>query len=114
MTISLISLKVKALVVSTNKRVADLPDIPTPAEIGLKGADTAIWFGVFVPAKTPRDIVEKMHAAGGKVLADPATQASLKKLGVEPMPLAPREMDDLVVRETAANLELIKAAGIKQ
>lgn len=106
--------QVKALVVSTNKRVADLPDIPTPAEIGLKGADTAIWFGVFVPAKTPRDIVEKMHAAGGKVLADPATQASLKKLGVEPMPLAPREMDDLVVRETAANLELIKAAGIKQ
>lgn len=105
--------QVKALVVSTNKRVADLPDVPTPAEIGLKGADTAIWFGVFVPAKTPRDIVEKMHAAGGKVLADPATQASLKKLGVEPMPLAPKEMDDLVVRETAANLELIKAAGIK-
>lgn len=106
--------QVKALVVSTNKRVADLPEVPTPADIGLKGADTAIWFGVFVPAKTPRDIVEKMHAAGGKALADPATQASLKKLGVEPMLLAPKEMDDLVMRETAANLELIKAAGIKQ
>jgi tripartite-type tricarboxylate transporter receptor subunit TctC len=105
--------QVKALVVSTNKRVADLPDVPTPAEIGLKNADSAIWFGVFVPGKTPREIVEKLHAAGAKVLADPATQESLKKLGVEPMPLSPKEMDDLIVRETADNLELIKAAGIK-
>jgi tripartite-type tricarboxylate transporter receptor subunit TctC len=48
------------------------------------------------------------------VLADPATQESLKKLGVEPLPLSPKDMDDLVVRETAANLEVIKAAGIKQ
>jgi tripartite-type tricarboxylate transporter receptor subunit TctC len=105
--------QVKALVVSTNRRVADLPDVPTPAEIGLKNADSAIWFGVFVPAKTPRDIVERLHAAGAKVLSDPMTQESLKKLGVEPMPLGPKDMDDLVARETAANLELIKAAGIK-
>src|ERR1700675_4843029 len=106
--------QVRALVVSTAQRVADLPDVPTPVEIGLKGGDSAIWFGVFVPAKTPRDVVEKLHAAGEKVLTDPATQASLQKLGVEPMPMAPAEMDDLVKRETAANLELIKAAGIKQ
>jgi tripartite-type tricarboxylate transporter receptor subunit TctC len=106
--------QVRALVVSTPKRVADLPDVPTPVEIGLKDGDSAIWFGVFVPAKTPRDIVEKLHAAGQKVLTDPATQASLTKLGVEPMPMTPAEMDDLVKRETAANLELIKAAGIKQ
>ena len=105
--------QVKALVVSTNKRVADLPDVPTPAEIGLKNADSAIWFGVFVPARAPRDIVERLHAAGEKVLSDPATQESLKKLGVEPMPLGPKDMDDLVARETAANLELIKTAGIK-
>jgi tripartite-type tricarboxylate transporter receptor subunit TctC len=101
-------------VVSTPKRVVDLPNVPTPVEIGLKDANSAIWFGVFVPAKTPRDIVEKLHAAGQKVLNDPATQASLKKLGVEPMPMAPAELDDLVKRETAANLELIKAAGIRQ
>jgi tripartite-type tricarboxylate transporter receptor subunit TctC len=105
--------QVRALVVSTNKRVTDLPDVPTPAEIGLKDADSAIWFGIFVPSKTPRDIVVKLHAAGQKVLADPATQESLKKLGIEPMPLSSTEMDDLVARETAANLEIIKAAGIK-
>jgi tripartite-type tricarboxylate transporter receptor subunit TctC len=105
--------QVRALVVSTAKRVADLPDVPTPVEIGLKDADSAIWFGVFAPAKTPRDIVERLHAAGAKVLADPAMLASLTKLGIEPMPMKPVEMDDLLKRETAANLELIKAAGIK-
>jgi tripartite-type tricarboxylate transporter receptor subunit TctC len=106
--------QVKALLVSTPKRVADLPDVPTPTEIGLKDADSVIWFGMFVPAKTPRDIVEKLHGAGAKVLQDPATQASLKKLGIEPMPISPAEMDDLVKRETAANAALIRAAGIKQ
>jgi len=105
---------VRALVVSTAKRAADLPEVPTPVDIGLKDADSAIWFGVLAPSKTPRDIVEKIHAAGVKVLASSATQESLKKLGIEPMPMTPSEMDDLVRRETAANLELVKAAGIKQ
>jgi tripartite-type tricarboxylate transporter receptor subunit TctC len=106
--------QVRALLVSTDKRVADLPDVPTPPEIGLKKADSAIWFGVFVPAKTPPDVVERLHAAGVKVLAESAMQDSLKQLGVEPSPMTPVEIDDLVKRETAANLEVIKAAGIKQ
>jgi tripartite-type tricarboxylate transporter receptor subunit TctC len=106
--------QVKALLVSTPKRAADLPDVPTPAESGLKNAESVSWFGVFVPSRTPRDIVERFHAVGMKVLSDPSVQASLTKLGVEPMPMKPAEIDDLVKRETAANLELIKAAGIKQ
>jgi tripartite-type tricarboxylate transporter receptor subunit TctC len=106
--------QVRALLVSTPKRVADLPDVPTPLEVGLKDADSAIWFGVFMPSKTPRDIVEKFHAAGIKVLTEPAMQESLKKLGVEALAMTPAEMDDLVKRETAANLEVIKAAGINQ
>ena len=106
--------QVRALVVSTPKRVADLPDVPTPVDIGLKDADSAIWFGVLVQSKTPRDIVDKLHAAGAKVLADPATQEGLKKLGIEPMPMTPAEMDALIKRETADYLALIKAAEIKQ
>jgi tripartite-type tricarboxylate transporter receptor subunit TctC len=106
--------QVRALVVSTPKRVADLPDVPTPDEAGLHGADSAIWFGVFVPSKTPRDIVDKLHAAGTKVLAEPAMQESLKKLGVEATAMTPTEMDDLILRDTTANAEVIKAAGIKQ
>ena len=70
----------------------------------MKEAESGIWFGVFMPAKTPRDIVDKFHAAGLKVLADPAMRASLKTLGVEPLPLTPTEMDALVVRETATIL----------
>jgi tripartite-type tricarboxylate transporter receptor subunit TctC len=106
--------QVRALLVSTAKRSADLPDVPAPSEAGLQNADSAIWFGVFMPAKTPRDIVEKFHAAGLRVLNQPEMQDSLKKLGVEPLPMTPAQMDDLVKRETAANMEVIKAAGIKQ
>jgi len=106
--------QVRALLVSTPKRVADLPDVPTPAEAGLKNAESAIWFGVFMPSKTPRETIEKFHAAGVKVLADPATQDSMKNFGIEALPMSPKEMDDLVVRELAANIEVIKAAGIKQ
>jgi tripartite-type tricarboxylate transporter receptor subunit TctC len=104
--------RVHALLVSTPQRVAELPDVPTPSEAGLKNAQSAIWFGVFMPAKTPRNIVEKFHAAGMKVLTDPAMQGSLTKLGVEPMPMSPAEMDAFVKRETAA-MEFLKTAGIK-
>jgi tripartite-type tricarboxylate transporter receptor subunit TctC len=106
--------QVKALVVSTPKRAADLPDVPTVGEVGLKDAESVSWFGVFVPSKTPRDIVERFHAAAVKVLNDPAMQASLAKLAVEPMPMTPARMDELVKRELAANQELIRTAGIKQ
>jgi len=106
--------QVRALLVSTPKRVADLPDVPSPPEVGLKDAESLIWFGVWMPAKTPRDIVDKFYAAGMKVLNDPAMQASLKKLGVEAMPMTPKQMDEFVVEDTAANVKVVKAAGIKQ
>jgi tripartite-type tricarboxylate transporter receptor subunit TctC len=106
--------QVRALLVSTPQRAPDLPDVPTPAEAGLKNAESLIWFGVFMPIKTPRDIVEKFHAAGIKVLNDPMILASLRKLGVDAMPMTPAQMDEFVRRETASNLEVIKAAGIKQ
>jgi tripartite-type tricarboxylate transporter receptor subunit TctC len=105
--------RVRALVVSTAKRVADLPAVPTPGEAGLKNAESAFWLGVFMPSKTPRDIIEKFHAAGMKLLAEPSMRESLTKLGIEPLPMTPAEMDAFVARETAENLEVIKAAGIK-
>jgi len=106
--------RVRALVVSTASRVPDLPDVPTLAEAGVKNAESEIWFGVFMPAKTPGAIIEKFHAAGQRVLSDPAMQASLKKLGIETRPMKPAEIDDLVRQETASNLEIIKAADIHQ
>ena len=105
--------QVRALLVSTPNRVADLPDVPTPSEVGLPKAEMQIWLGVFVPAKTPRDIVEKIHAAGQKVLDEPEMRQKLKTLGVEPVSMTTAEMDDLVKRDVAAYKELIGAAGIK-
>ena len=103
----------RALVVSTHKRVADLPDLPTPAEAGLKNAESVFWLGVFMPSKTPREVVEKFHAAGAKLLAEPLMQETLTRLGIEPLPMTPREMDGFVAREMAENLEVVRAAGIK-
>lgn len=105
--------RVHALVISTSKRAADLPDVPTPAEAGLKNAESLFWLGVFMPAKTPRDVIQKFHDAGTRLLADSSMQESLTKLGVEPFPMKPAEMDAFVAREIAENLEVIKAAGIK-
>ena len=104
--------RVHALVISTPKRAADLPDVPTPAEAGLKNAESLFWLGVFMPAKTPRDVVERFHDAGTRLLAEPSMQESLTRLGVEPFPMKPAEMDAYVAREIAENVELIRAAGI--
>ena len=105
--------RLTALVVSTPTRASDLPDVPTPKDIGLQDAETIIWYAVFMPSKTPREIVDKFHAAAVKVLATPAMQARLKQLAVDPMPMTPAEIDAFVVRELAANEKLVKAAGIK-
>jgi tripartite-type tricarboxylate transporter receptor subunit TctC len=104
--------QVRALVVSSTHRVAELPEVPTTIEAGLVNADSVAWIGVFMPAKTPRDVVERFHAAGVKVLDDPATSERLRKLGVEPVSMSPSEMDELVKRDLAANAAVIKAAGI--
>jgi tripartite-type tricarboxylate transporter receptor subunit TctC len=104
--------RVRALVISTGKRAADLPDVPTPAEAGLKNAESVFWLGVFMPAKTPRNVIEKFYNAGIKLLAEPSMQESLLKLGVEPLAMTPAEMDAFVAREIADNLAVIKAAGI--
>lgn len=106
--------QVRALVISTDKRSAELPDVPTPKEAGYQGGETSIWFGVFVPAKTPREVINKLNAAGMKVLATPEMQKDLKRLGVEPIPMTPAQMDEFVVKELAANAALVKAANIKQ
>jgi tripartite-type tricarboxylate transporter receptor subunit TctC len=105
--------RVIPLVVSTPTRASDLPDVPTPADVGLKDASTIIWYGIFMPSKTPRDIVNKFHDVAAKVLATAAMKAKMKQLAVDPMPLTPAEIDRLVVKELADNEKLIKAAGIK-
>jgi tripartite-type tricarboxylate transporter receptor subunit TctC len=104
--------QVVALMVSTPTRASDLPEVPTPLDLGYKDATTIVWYAVFAPAKTPRPIVDQFHAAATKVLATPEMQAKLKRLAVDPMPMSPEQMDKFVAAELASNERLIKAAGI--
>ncbi len=101
------------LAVSTTKRSKALPDVPTTLEAGFKDADYTFWNGMLVGAKTPKPIIERLHAETQKVLALPEVQAKFAPQGVEPLPLAPTEIDAMIVKEIASNLALAKAAGLK-
>ncbi len=102
-----------ALAVSTPTRAADLPDVPTSIEAGYPDSDTTIWYGVFVPSKTPRDIVQKAYSVATEVLQTPAMKQKLAQLAVDPMPMTPEQFDTFVADEIAQNGKLFKAAAIK-
>jgi len=78
--------KVRVLGVTTPKRVAVAPDIPTMAESGLPGYQLVAWQGVVAPAGTPRDVVDALAAQIAKLLADPATSGRFATLAIEPLP----------------------------
>ncbi len=104
--------RVVPLMVSTATRASDLPDVPAPGDVGLPNAVTAVWYAVFMPSKTPRDVVDKFHDIGMKVLATPEMKAKMKKLAVDPMPMTTVEMDKFIASDLSRNGELIRAAGI--
>jgi tripartite-type tricarboxylate transporter receptor subunit TctC len=101
------------LAVSTAKRSSILPDVPTNEEAGFPGSDYTFWNGVLVPAKTPDDIVNRLHLETMKVLAQPGVMNKLKPQGLEPMPLKPAEFDALIAKEIETNKAIVKAAGLK-
>ena len=102
-----------ALVVNSAKRSAALPDVPTTAEFGFTNAEYPFWIGTFLPAKTPRAIVDRLHDEVVKALATPSVKDKLATLGVDPMPMSPTEFDAFVVRQIAADAALARTAGIK-
>jgi tripartite-type tricarboxylate transporter receptor subunit TctC len=105
--------KLLPLAVSTPKRSSALPNVPTTLEAGLSDADYIFWMGMFVPAKTPRDIVNRLHQETQKALRNPQVVEKFAPQGIEPMPLAPAEFDALIKKEIASNTALVKAAGLK-
>ena len=105
--------KLTALVVNTPKRVAMLPDVPTMTEAGLVNAEYQFWLGMFLPARTPRPIVDKLQRETAKALATPGVKDKLATLGVEPMAMTPAEFGAHVEKEIVADAALVKAAGIK-
>lgn len=104
--------KLVALAVNGPKRAAALPDIPTLQEAGFSDAEYPIWYGLFLPAKTPRDIVNKLNRETLKTLQGLAMRQKLAQLGVDPMVMTPTEFDALVRSEIAVNAALVKAIGL--
>ena len=105
--------KLVPLAVTTQKRSASLPDVPTTLELGFKDSDYTFWNGILAPAQTPKPIVERLHAEITRILAQPEVREKLAKQGVEPLPLSPAEFDALMRKEIETNLALAKAANLK-
>ena len=105
--------RLRPLAVSTGKRNAQLPDVPTPAEAGAKGAESPLWFGVWGPAGMQVDIVNKINADVRKALADPAVKERLVATGNDTMDMSPQEFSKLVRTEIDEYGRLLRAAGVK-
>ena len=104
--------KLVALAISAEKRAAELPDVPTSGEAGLANSAYPFWSGLFVPAKTPRDIIVRLHDETEKALQLAAVLERLAKLGVEPMPMSLDQFEKFFRNDVAANVQLVKAAHI--
>jgi tripartite-type tricarboxylate transporter receptor subunit TctC len=104
--------QLRALAVTSGQRSPAAPEVPTLAEAGLPGFDVAGWYAFFVPARTPAEIVRKMHADTAAVLAEPATRGRLEQLGLFVVGSTPEELGRFHKAEMAKWQPLIKEAGI--
>ena len=102
---------VRPLAVFTEKRVADLPDVPTIAEAGFAQAAYVPWYGIYVPSSTPDALVEKIHAAINKALENPEVQHQLAISDIpgKPMPLA--DLAELMKIDQEKLVRVVKTAG---
>lgn len=105
--------KLTALVVNGAKRSSLLPDVPTTLEGGFADAEYPLWLGIFLPSKTPRDIVERLHRETLKALQEPKVRDKLARLGIDPMVMTPTEFDAHVEKEIAVNAALVEAIGLQ-
>jgi tripartite-type tricarboxylate transporter receptor subunit TctC len=104
--------QVRVLGYSGAARTKVAPDVPTIAESGVAGFEVVSWYGIFLPAKTPVEIVEKMSADAAKVLADPAINGKLDQLGYTVSSSTPAELGKLLRSEIDKWGRVIKDAGI--
>src|SRR5579862_4801356 len=105
--------KLLALAVGSLKRSIALPDLPTTLELGIPDSDYNFWVGMFVPAKTPREIVNRLYQELGATLQSPEVREKLIRLGAEPMDYRPEQFNAYIREEIIANAALVKAAGIE-
>jgi tripartite-type tricarboxylate transporter receptor subunit TctC len=101
-----------ALAVSGTKRAAVLPDVPTTTELGFADSAYFLYAGIFLPAKTDRDVVLKVFREVAKALDVPSAQEKLRAIGAEPMPMSQEAFEKYFRDDVEANIKLVKAANI--
>ncbi len=108
--------RVRLLGYSSSRRSRLMPTVPTMDEAGAKGFDYEAWYGLLAPAGSPRQMIERLNAAVGKALEDPAVVDRLLKQGIEPFAMKPAEVDALLRSDLEKTGRIVKAAGdsIKQ
>jgi tripartite-type tricarboxylate transporter receptor subunit TctC len=105
--------KLLAIAVSSSRRAAELPDVPTTVESGFPDSAYNFWFGALLPAKTPRDIVERLNREIVKALQAPDVRERIVKLGGEPATMSPAEFDAHLKTELETNAIVVRASGLK-
>lgn len=101
-----------ALAMGSTKRSLALPEVATTLEAGIANSDYNFWVGMAVPSKTPRDVINRLHAETAKAIESAEVRASMAKLGAEPMLMKLEEFDSYIRNEIKSNAVLVKAAGI--
>ena len=104
--------KVRPLAVLTEQRIAALPDVPTGIEAGVAGFTMPLWYGMFAPAGTPRDIVSRLSRELVKALETPDLRDRLAALGVDPWPGTPEELGELLRADIERYGTVVRAAGV--
>ena len=104
--------KLKAFAISTPQRLSQLPDVPTFTEVGITGFDVTNWYGIFAPAKTPRDIVNRLNVEINKAMQDPVTRAKLVEIGTQMGGGTPQDFEAFLKTELVKYAKLMKDAKI--
>jgi tripartite-type tricarboxylate transporter receptor subunit TctC len=105
--------KMRALMITSPKRSAELPDVPTAREVGLPALTLEFWAGMLAPAGTPTDIVGKLNAAINETLRSDEMKAAMTKLGFDAKIGSPQDFATFIAEETPRWTEIVKATGVK-
>jgi tripartite-type tricarboxylate transporter receptor subunit TctC len=106
--------RVRPIVILSEKRAPQLPDVPTVAEAGYPDFRMSIWYGMFVPAGTPREIIQHLHREARKALEDPELRQRMSNGGADVWPGTAEEMGNLVRSEMARYEKIARSAGLKK
>ena len=105
--------KVKPLAVTSSKRIPQLPNVPTVAESGLAGFEMVSWYGVWAPAKLPKELADKISAEVAKAIRSPLATQRLGEQGFQAVGSTPEEFSKYISTEMSKYAQIVKDANIK-